>query len=79
MSEQTVERTGTLRWEFGAGLLAWSVIQDAANYGRAQGLRVDLHYSGRLFRHGWLVAEGGETPVRRLGRYLEAVERQFCT
>lgn len=62
--------TATVRFQFEAGILAWRLIRDAANYGRALGLDVELHYSGWLQRSGWLVARGPEPEAHEFDRYL---------
>lgn len=67
-------RTGTLRYEFQAGVLAFTYLRDAENYAKALGLDTDLYYSGWLIRHDWLVVRGQEPELRRLGRYLDAMQ-----
>lgn len=68
------ERTGTLRWEFRVGVLAWPVVQGVANCGKVYSLDVTVHYSGWLIRHGWVVAHGGEASLKKLGDYIARVE-----
>jgi hypothetical protein len=64
------ERVGKLELEFRVGVLAWAMVQDVVNYGRVLGLNVDVHYSGWLNRHGWIVARGGESAIRTLADYI---------
>lgn len=70
------ERRGVRRCQFEAGILAYGLIKQVANYGRALGLDVQLFDSGLLIKRGWLVASGEEHLLNLLDAAMDDLKEQ---
>lgn len=70
------ERRGVRRCQFEVGILAYGLIKQVANYGRALGLDVQVFDSGLLIKRGWLVASGEEQSLNLLNAAIYDLNEQ---
>lgn len=70
------ERREVRRCQFEVGILAYGLIKQVANYGRALGLDVQVFDSGLLIKRGWLVASGEEQSLNLLNAAIDDLKEQ---